>query len=346
MTSASIAIRLRRAGLVLAVALLAIGFAPAAEAQNSTGQPVAQQSVNTRERPPVGLTDSNDAELLRALRGAVGNVSIPDTKAGTLIQPQGRGWRQTMEGTIRSLGTWLVLGMLAILIAFFLLRGRIRIEGGASGRAVSRFNRFERFVHWFTASSFIVRALTGLNVTFGRHVLLPLLGPDLFSTMSLAFKYAHNYVAFAFMIGLVLTFVIWVIYNLPSRADLQWLAAGGGLFGRGEHPPAGKFNAGQKVIFWSVVVGGVALSVTGIYMLFPFQFGDIHSLQLMTVIHAIVAVVLIAIIIAHIYIGTLGMEGAFDAMSTGKVDENWAREHHSLWYAQLKGRPAPKYGHD
>lgn len=346
MAIVSIATRLRRAGLVLAVAFLAIGFAPTAEAQNSTGQPAAQQSINTRERPPVGLTDSNDAELLRALRGAAGNVSIPDTKAGTLIQPQGRGWRQTMEGTIRSLGTWLVLGMLAILIAFFLLRGRIRIEGGASGRAVSRFNGFERFVHWFTASSFIVLALTGLNVTFGRHVLLPLLGPDLFSNMSLAFKYAHNYVAFAFMIGLALTFVIWVIYNLPTRADLQWLAAGGGLFGRGEHPPAGKFNAGQKVIFWSVIVGGVALSVTGIYMLFPFQFGDIHSQQLMTVIHAIVGVILIAIIIAHIYIGTLGMEGAFDAMSTGKVDENWAREHHSLWYAQLKGRPAPKYGHD
>lgn len=346
MTFASIATRLRRAGLVLALALLAIGFAPAADAQNSTGQPSAPQSVNTRERPPVGLTDSNDAELLRALRGAQGSVTIPDAKAGTLIQPQGRGWRQTMEGTIRSLGTWLVLGMLAILIAFFLLRGRIAIEAGASGRVVQRFNSVERFVHWFTASSFIVLALTGLNVTFGRHVLLPLLGPDLFSNMSLAFKYAHNYVAFAFMIGVVLTFIIWVVYNLPSRHDLEWIAAGGGLFGRGEHPPAGKFNAGQKLVFWSVVLGGIALSVTGIFMLFPFQFGDIHSQQLMTVIHAIVSLVLVAVIIGHIYIGTLGMEGAFDAMHTGKVDENWAREHHSLWYAQLKGRPAPRYGHD
>jgi len=147
MTLASIATRLRRAGLVLTLAVLAMGLAPAAEAQNSTGQPAAQQSVNTRERPMVGLTDSNDAELLRALRGASGNVSIPDAKAGTLIQPQGRGWRQTMEGTIRSLGTWLVLGMLAIVIAFFLLRGRIKIERGASGRTVQRFNGVERFVH-------------------------------------------------------------------------------------------------------------------------------------------------------------------------------------------------------
>ena len=339
MKLASIATCLRRAGLVLVLGLLAIGFVPTAEAQ-------APAQPNTRERPMVGLTDSNDAELLRALRGAEGNVSIPDAKARVLIQPQGRSWRQTMEGTIHSLGTWLVLGMLAAIIAFFLLRGKITIERGPSGRTVQRFNGVERFVHWFTASSFIVLALTGLNVTFGRHVLLPLLGPDLFSNLSLAFKYAHNYVAFAFMIGVVLTFLIWVIYNLPSRHDLEWIAAGGGLFRKGAHPPAGKFNAGQKVIFWSVIVGGVALSVTGLYMLFPFQFGDIHSQQLMTVIHAIVSLVLVAVIIGHIYIGTLGMEGAFDAMHTGKVDENWAREHHSVWYAQLKGQPAPKYGHD
>jgi formate dehydrogenase subunit gamma len=345
MTFASITTRLRRAGLVLALALLAIGLVPPAEAQ-TPAQPQAPQTYNTRERPMVGLTDSNDAELLRALRGAQGIVSIPDAKAAVLIQPQGRNWRQTMEGTIRSLGMWLVLGMLAVIIAFFLLRGRVTIEHGPSGRRVQRFNGLERFVHWFTASAFIVLALTGLNVTFGRHVLLPLLGPDLFSNVSLAFKYVHNYVAFAFMIGVVLTFLIWVIHNIPNRHDLEWLAAGGGLVGRGTHPPAGKFNAGQKAVFWSVVVGGVALSVTGLYMLFPFQFGDIHSQQLMTVIHAIVALVLIAIIIAHIYIGTLGMEGAFDAMSTGQVDENWAREHHSVWYAQLKGQPAPKYGHD
>jgi formate dehydrogenase subunit gamma len=345
MTFASIATCLRRAGLVLALALLAFGLLPQAQAQTPV-QAQPQQQINTRERPMVGLMQSNDAELLRAIRGAEGNVSIPDAKAGVLIQPQGRTWRQTMEGTIRALGTWLVLGALAAIIAFFLLRGRIVIENGPSGRLVQRFNGVERFVHWFTASSFIVLALTGLNVTFGRHVLLPLLGPDLFSSMSLAFKYAHNYVAFAFMIGVVLTFLIWVIYNIPNRYDLEWLAKGGGLIGSGMHPPAGKFNAGQKVIFWSVIVGGVTLSFTGLYMLFPFQFGDIHSQQLMTVIHAIVSLVLIAIVIAHIYIGTLGMEGAFDAMGTGQVDENWAREHHSLWYAQLKGQPAPKYGHD
>ena len=236
--------------------------------------------------------------------------------------------------------------MLAILIAFFLLRGSIKIERGRSGRLVQRFNAIERTVHWVTASSFIVLALTGLNVTFGRYVLLPVVGPDIFSTLSLWFKYAHNYVAFAFMIGLALTFFMWIAHNIPNRDDVQWIAAAGGLFTRGSHPPARKFNAGQKIVFWSVIIGGVALSITGIYMLFPFQFGDIQTQQLMTVLHAIFGVILIAVIIAHIYIGTLGMEGAWDAMGTGRVDENWAREHHSVWYSELKGRPAPKYGHD
>jgi formate dehydrogenase subunit gamma len=342
MTLASIASCLRRAGLVLALAVLTIGAAPSVFAQAQS----PQQPVNTRERPMVGLTDTNDAELLRALRGAQGNVSIPDRKAGTLIQPQGRSWRATMESTVLKLGAWLILGMLAVLIAFFLLRGSIKIEHGRSGRLVQRFNSMERVVHWFTASSFIVLALTGLNVTFGRHILLPVVGPDIFSTVSLWFKYAHNYVAFAFMIGLALTFVMWITHNIPNRHDVQWIAQGGGLFGRGVHPPARKFNAGQKVVFWSVIIGGIALSITGVYMLFPFQFGDMQTQQLMTVLHAIFGVILIAVIIAHIYIGTLGMEGAWDAMGSGKVDENWAREHHSVWYSELKGQPAPKYGHD
>jgi len=303
----------------------------------------AQVAETTRERPTYGLTNVNDQALLQALKG---RVTIPDQKAATLIQPQGRGWRATMEGPVRVAGSWLILGMAAVLIAFFLLRGTIRLEHGRSGREVRRFNAVERFTHWFTASAFIILALTGLNVTFGRYVLLPLLGPDLFSAVSLGFKYAHNYVAFAFMVGLALMFVIWIAHNIPNRYDAQWLASAGGLFGRGVHPPARKFNAGQKLVFWSVIVGGTVLSVTGIYMLFPFYFADMETQQLVTVLHAVVALVLIAVIIAHIYIGTLGMEGAWDAMYTGRVDENWAREHHSLWHAELKGQPVPKYGHD
>jgi formate dehydrogenase subunit gamma len=318
----------------------ALAAAPPADAQGTAAPGVTE---TTRERPTYGLTNTNEQALIQALKG---RVTIPDQKAATLIQPQGRNWRATMEGPVRLVGTWVILGMLAILIAFFLLRGTIRLESGRSGRAVQRFNTFERLTHWFTASAFIVLALTGLNVTFGRYVLLPLLGPDIFSAVSLAFKYAHNYVAFAFMIGLAVMFVIWIVHNIPNRYDAQWLAAGGGMFSRGTHPPARKFNAGQKLVFWSVIVGGTVLSVSGIYMLFPFWFADMPALQLATVLHSVFALILIAVIIAHIYIGTLGMEGAWDAMNTGQVDENWAREHHSVWYSELKGQPAPKYGHD
>ena len=345
MTFISITKGLQRASFA-ALAFVLIGLTAPVAAQPQGAQPQAQADFNTRERPMVGLTESSDAELLRALRGVQGSVSIPDQKAGVLIQPQGRNWRETMEGPVRVAGSWLILGMLATLIVFFLLRGIIKIEHGRSGRVVQRFNVAERTVHWLTASSFIVLALTGLNVTFGRHVLLPLLGPDIFSAVSIALKYAHNYVAFAFMIALVLTFAIWIAHNIPNRYDFEWIALGGGLFKRGVHPPARKFNAGQKAVFWSVIIGGVALSLTGIHMLFPFQFGDIHTQQLTTVLHAIFAATLIAVVIAHIYIGTIGMEGAWDAMGTGRVDENWAREHHSVWYAELKRQPAPKYGHD
>lgn len=317
----------------------ALAVATPADAQG-TGSGVAE---TTRERPTYGLTNTNDQALLQALKG---RVTIPDQKAATLIQPQGRDWRATMNGTVRSVGSWLILGMSAILIAFFLLRGTIKVENGISGRTVQRFNAFERLTHWFTASSFIVLAITGLNVAYGRYVLLPLLGPDAFSAMSLAFKYAHNYIAFAFMIGLAVMFLIWVVHNVPNRYDAEWLAAAGGMFRRGVHPPARKFNAGQKLVFWSVVIGGTVLSVSGLYMLFPFYFGDMETQQLTTVIHSIFALALIAVIIAHIYIGTLGMEGAWDAMNTGRVDENWAREHHSIWYSEMRGQPAPKYGHD
>lgn len=305
--------------------------------------------LNATARPASGLMSTpNEAEMLRALRSGdlLGQVTIPDRKLAVLMQPEGRDWRSTMQGPVRVIGSWLILGMLAVLIAFYLLRGRIQIDGGFSGRTIQRFNAFERFTHWLTASSFVVLALSGLNITFGRYLLLPLLGPDLFTTLSIGAKYAHNFLAFPFMLGVVLMFVIWVGHNVPNRYDIEWIAAGGGLFRRGVHPPSRKFNAGQKLIFWSVVAFGGILSVTGIYMLFPFYFGDIHTQQLMTMLHSVFALIIVAIIIAHIYIGTIGMEGAWDAMGTGQVDERWAREHHNVWVAEVKGEPLPKYGHD
>lgn len=344
----------------LFVAGQAIAQAPAPAPVNASSTPPVSSADNARLMPPaVGVYQSpsqrpeaglmaNDTELLRALAPTRGWVSIPDQTAATLIQPAGRDWRQTVKGPIRVWGSWLILGMCCLLIAFYLLRGKIMIDSGLSGRTIERFNGAERFVHWMTAGAFVVLAISGLNITYGRYLLLPLLGPDAFTGLSVFLKYAHNYLSFAFMLGIVLMFVMWVRHNIPSKLDLQWLAVGGGLFSKGVHPPADKFNAGQKLVFWSVVVGGAALSFTGIWLLFPFQFGDVASMQLMQVIHAIVGLVLTAIVIAHIYIGSLGMEQAFDAMGTGQVDENWAKEHHGVWLAKVKGQAMPTYkmGHD
>jgi formate dehydrogenase subunit gamma len=278
-----------------------------------------------------------EQQFLDALKGnpsaeLTGRITIPDGKAATLERPAGREWRAFHQGTMIKVGAVAVLGTLLLLAVFYLARGRIRVESGLSGRTLTRFNAFERFMHWLTAACFIVLALSGLNVTFGKLLLLPLVGPQTFTNISVVAKWAHNYLAWPFMLGIALMFVVWIKDNIPGMVDLRWFAAGGGIVGKG-HPPAKRFNGGQKIVFWTVVIGGTALSVSGVYLLFPAFAGGVLNLQFWNMVHGLVAVLMVAAIFAHIYIGTLGMEGAFDAMGSGEVDLNWAKEHHSLWVA-------------
>jgi formate dehydrogenase subunit gamma len=228
--------------------------------------------------------------------------------------------------------------MLVVLAIFLMVRGRIRIHGGFSGTKILRFASFERFTHWLTASCFVVLALSGLNISFGRILILPLFGPEAFATMSAYAKLAHDYLAFPFMLGLVIMFLIWIKDNIPGKIDLQWLKQGGGILSEGQHPPAKRFNAGQKGIFWIVIIGGALMSVSGWFLLFPYLPANVTALQFWTVIHAVIAMLFIAVMMAHIYIGSIGMEGAFDAMGTGEVDLNWAREHHSLWVEEEQAK--------
>lgn len=302
---------------------------------------------------------ADDSDMWRAVRkGIQGTVSIPDKKAGQLVQSEGDNWRAWKNGPIANWGAIGLAAILVILALFYLLRGRIRVDHGMSGRTVERFSDIERMAHWLLAVSFIILALSGLNITYGKYFLMPVIGKSAFALISQAGKWLHNYVSFAFMAGLVMIFVLWVKENFPNRYDLEWLVKGGGMFAKGVHPPSKKFNAGQKIIFWAVILGGLSLVLSGIALLFPFQtsmfsgtfavlnvFGfnlptdlaPIHEMQLATAWHAIVALILIVIILAHIYIGTIGMEGAFDAMGTGEVDENWAKEHHSIWAKEVTG---------
>jgi formate dehydrogenase subunit gamma len=204
---------------------------------------------------------------------------------------------------------------------------------------VHRFNGLERFSHWLTATSFIVLALTGLNITFGKFLLLPLIGPEPFTTIAESAKYVHNFTSFPFVLGLLLIVSLWIRDNIPRQVDIDWLRQGGGFI-RSKHPAAGRFNAGEKLVFWAIVGAGSAVAVSGFLLLFPFYVTNIAGMQIAQVVHSIVAVLFVAVIIAHIYIGTIGMEGAFEAMGTGEVDLNWAKEHHGLWLEEeiAKGR--------
>jgi formate dehydrogenase subunit gamma len=278
-----------------------------------------------------------EQQLLQEMSRIQGRVSIPDQRSSVLIQPEGREWREFRDVTLRWIGGVAILGMVAVLTIFYLIRGMVRLERGRSGRTIVRFNSFERFVHWLTATCFILLAISGLNITFGRPLLLPLIGHDAFSEWSQWAKYAHNYLSFPFTIGVVLIFLMWLGGNIPNRTDIDWIKRGGGIVGH-DHPPAYRFNAGQKGVYWIVVIGGGLVSATGYVLLFPFYLSGIEGMQLAQVVHSVVAMLFLAVMLAHIYIGTIGMEGAFEAMGSGTVDVNWAEEHHKLWLEEQNER--------
>ena len=308
----------------------------------------------------------SDAEVWRDLRFNDANVKVSagGDEAKVLVQDGGMAWLEFRQGPLITYGGWGLVGTLGLLALFYLFRGRITIDGDKTGRTVTRFQFMERFAHWLMAGSFIVLGITGLISLMGRKFLIPTFGHEAFATIAVASKWVHNNISWAFMLGLVLAFVFWVVHNIPNKTDLKWLAVGGGIFKKGVHPPAKKFNAGQKVIFWSVILLGASISASGLSLLFPFElpmfaktfevlngmglpqvlgFGALptdlaphEEMQLAQSWHSIVSFVLMAIIFAHIYIGSVGMEGAFDAMGSGEVEEQWAREHHSLWLEELE----------
>ena len=314
------------------------------EPQRPTGTPAAAPVPTGRPATPApaapapppftdrGLPNAEELELQRRLQGGriEGRITIPDPQAASLIQPAGRDWREFHNVTLAWIGGVAVLGMLAVLALFYATKGRMRVDGGLSGRTLLRFNALERANHWMVASSFIVLALTGLNLTFGRHLLLPIIGPEAFTAVSLWGKVAHNYLSFAFTLGIVVMLVLWVRDNIPGRVDWAWIRAGGGFLD-GSHPAAGRFNAGQKLVFWITVLGGGLVAASGYVLLFPFAVTDVTGMQLAHIIHGALAVLMTGAMLAHIYIGSIGMEGAFDAMGSGRVDYAWARAHHSLW---------------
>ena len=311
---------------ISAVLGIAVFIATLALTHPASAQRLRSDTVN----PSASVT--TEQQLLDQLRTVQGRGSIPDTKSYVIEQPAGRQWQTFHETYLHWIGAIAILGIFLLLVVFYLWRGSLHF-GERSGRKMLRFTAFERFVHWMTATCFVILAISGLNITFGKELLLPLIGPGAFSVWSQAAKFGHNYLSFPFTIGVVLMFVIWVASNLPTRADVEWIKRGGGMFG-GEEPPAYKFNAGEKLIFWIVVLGGGIVAVTGYVLLFPFYGTGIAEMQVAQGVHSTVGVLYIAAMLVHTYMGTLGMKGAFEGMATGDVDVNWAKSHHLLWYQQ------------
>jgi formate dehydrogenase subunit gamma len=339
------------------------------ERQTQPGLPGAPTSDNLG-----ALGGASDPDLWRGVR--FGNVDFDTQNRGpaatTLIQGGGMWWLEVREGPLRTYGGYLLLGTLALLAIFFLIRGRIKIDGPKTGRTLLRFKTYERFGHWLTAGSFIALAVTGILVLFGRVAIIPFLGHEAWAPMAIASKWVHNNISWAFMLGIVMMLLMWTLQNIPNRDDLRWLMKGGGIFGGG-HVPARKFNAGQKIIFWIVIIGGVSISASGLSLLFPFQIpmfagtfevlngwgipqaiglGELQTtlspqedMQYAQLWHSIVAFGMTAVIFAHIYLGSVGMEGAYDAMGKGEVEEQWALEHHSIWaeeaLAKRDGKQTP-----
>jgi formate dehydrogenase subunit gamma len=298
---------------------------------------------NTRD--PMAWEQNRPGDEMLGQRGDVTGVSsLPYKEAGQFQQPGGRDWRRVHNDQVRYGGGWVLFGTLVVLGAFLAARGRIKVAEGFDGRTLLRFGAFERANHWMTAGSFVLLGLTGLIIVYGKPLLIPLMGEAAFGDLAWWSVWLHMSFAIPFTFGIVGMIVVWISENLPTRVDWNWLKQGGGfLHDTPQHPPAYKFNAGQKLIFWLVVLSGMALLATGVTLMFPFYWFGYDGMQIAQTSHAVVALLMIALIFAHIYIGTIGMEGAFDAMWSGRVDWNWAKEHHSIWFRKITGQ-APKYG--
>jgi formate dehydrogenase subunit gamma len=284
------------------------------------------------------------AEYWRDVRqGTDGYSAIRGPETGVLIQNGGENWREVRNGPITFLGGSLIIAAIVVLAAKHMVLGGQKLSE-RTGRKITRWSAFERTMHWFVAISFIILAITGLSLIFGRTVLIPLLGKEGFAAWAQIAKPIHDYLAVPFAVGLVVILAMWLPKNIFRSYDLTWLKSAGGFFGEG-HPPAGFANAGEKIFFWLLFFGGIALTVSGFYLLFP-NFGwERSTMQLSHVVHSVSGLILIAVALGHMYLGTVGVEGSFEGMVTGEVDETFAKEHHSVWYDEVKsGTPSREQG--
>lgn len=283
---------------------------------------------------------SPGAELWREVRQrnmpVSGTTQARGVDAGTLINFSGQEWREYRITKLIPYSAYIFAAMLGIFLVYFLVRGKIRIKGGRSGVLIPRFTLFARWVHWIGATTFMILAFTGLVLLYGKLVLIPVLGAEGFGVTAQVGKWLHDVTSPLFIVALIFMIFTFLRESLINfKVDSIWFLRAGGYLG-GKHPSAEKVNAGQKVWYWAVALGGLAIVASGLVMYFP-NFGQGRLLiQDAHMVHTLVSVFVISFMIVHIYLASFGVEGALECMTTGYCDANWAREHHDLWYAEME----------
>lgn len=299
---------------------------PAAPVQDAKAVAAATQTD-----PPHNAS----ATWRQARSGTEGFTTVKGTETGVLIQAQGNTWRAIRNGLITPYGGAVMLVVLASIAIFYKKKGTIRLHAPRTGRKVTRFTPNERRAHWLVAISFVCLAFSGIVLLFGKHIFLWLLGYTLFSWLGLFSKNLHILAGFSFLVGVVLLFSLFWKDNLWHKSDAEWIRKGGGL-ASGEHVPSRRFNFGEKVWFWlGLSFFGLIMILSGLVLTFPNLFeAQRAAMQYAQIVHAVSACLVIAMSLGHIYMGTIGMEGSFEAMKTGQVDETWIKEHHEIWYEE------------
>ena len=300
----------------------------------------------------------NNAPMWRQVgQGVTGYSSLPLSQApeaGNLIQKfvqypgsrltnAGEAWRQVRNNWLIPYGGSLLLIALGAVALFYWRKGTLELHGAETGRQIERFTPFERSAHWANAIAFVALAVSGIVMAFGKFFIQPVIGNALFGWLTYALKNIHNFAGPLFAVSLVIVIVTFVRDNLPSKDDLTWLLKGGGLFS-GTEVPSHRFNAGEKVLFWlGVFLLGLIVVASGLVLdkLIPGLVYERSTMQISHMIHAAATFLMMAMFVGHIYMGTIGMRGAYSAMRTGYVDETWAKEHHELWYNDIQAGKIP-----
>ncbi len=330
--------RLIAACRLFAVAIL-LALALPAGAQPGPVDP-AMQDLQQEQAQRAKIQPGNNAPVWRAVRSgdeSPAYASIPGRETNVLVQTAGQEWRAKRNGFWSILGGWLLVATVVVLALVYWRMGTLQLEHPETGRKILRFTHIQRVVHWTVAIAFCTLAISGLVMLFGKNILLPIIGYTLFSLLAGLCKNLHNFVGPLFFLGIIVMFVTFVRGNFPRAGDIKWLLTLGGMIGRDKHVPSGRYNAGEKLWFWGgVLFLGILVSLSGLVLNFPNFDQTRATMQTANIVHLAGAALFMAIGLGHIYLGTLGMAGAYDGMKTGYVDEEWAKEHHELWYDDIK----------